>query len=61
MIRIGIICPSEIAMRRFLPALSQLPGFKFVGVAIADKTEWKDATDVIIDNEKKKHFRLSKE
>ena len=41
MIRIGIICPSEIANRRFLPALNQLPNFKFIGVAYANKLEWK--------------------
>jgi len=40
MIRIGIICPSEIALRRFLPALIQLPKFKFIGVAFASVKEW---------------------
>lgn len=54
MIRIGIICPSEIAFRRFLPALSQLPDLKFAGVAIADKSEWQDANDLIINKEKSK-------
>ena len=54
MIRIGIICPSEIALRRFLPALVQLPDFKFVGVAIANKTEWQGANDNIINSEKDK-------
>ena len=39
MIRIGIICPSEIANRRFLPALNQLPNFKFIGVAYANKLD----------------------
>lgn len=54
MIRIGIICPSEIALRRFLPALSKLSDFKFVGVAIADKHEWEGATDDTIISEKAK-------
>ncbi len=54
MIRIGIVSPSEIALRRFIPALSQLGDFKFAGVAIADKSEWKDATNDIITIEKKK-------
>ena len=54
MIRIGIICPSEIANRRFLPALNQLPNFKFIGVAYANKLEWENATKEIIDNERGK-------
>ncbi len=45
MINIGIICPSEIAARRFLPALKKANNFKFSGIAIATKEEWfgKDA------------------
>ena len=41
MIRIGIICPSEIAFRRFLPALKKAADkFAFAGVAIATPEEW---------------------
>lgn len=41
MIRIGIICPSEIAYRRFLPALKKASDrFSFAGVAIASPEEW---------------------
>lgn len=43
MIRIGIICPSEIAFRRFLPALTNTinsEAFEFVGIAIASPKEW---------------------
>lgn len=40
MIKIGIICPSEIAFRRFLPALKKCPDYSYVGVAVADKAEW---------------------
>lgn len=41
MIRIGIICPSEIAFRRFLPALQKAKDkFEFVGIAIASPEEW---------------------
>lgn len=54
MIRIGIISPSDIALRRFLPALTLIPDFKFVGVAIADKSEWKGANDAIISKEENK-------
>lgn len=40
MIRIGIICPSEIALRRFLPALQKAVDFSFVAVGIASPEEW---------------------
>lgn len=40
MIRIGIICPSEIAFRRFLPALKEATEFSYAGVAVASKEEW---------------------
>jgi len=53
MIRIGIIGPSEIAFRRFLPALAKLSDFKFAGVAIADRSEW-DADDLTRNNEQSK-------
>ncbi|MDR2410256.1 MAG: Gfo/Idh/MocA family oxidoreductase [Bacteroidales bacterium] len=52
MIRTGIICPSEIALRRFLPAFEQLSDFEFIGVAIADKSEWTDANDTVINSER---------
>ncbi len=32
--KIGIICPSDIAMRRFLPALSEFDDIEFCGVGI---------------------------
>jgi len=54
MVRIGIICPSEIALRRFMPALNKLSGVQYVGVAYADKNEWPGATNSIIENERKK-------
>ena len=41
MIRIGIICPSEIAFRRFLPALQEASEvFQFAAVGIASPEEW---------------------
>ena len=41
MIKIGVLCPSEIALRRFLPALKKLSDkLEFVGVAIAKPEEW---------------------
>lgn len=56
--RIGIICPSEIAFRRFLPALKKTD-FDYVGVAYASVEEWfgenvDDASAAIIENERKK-------
>lgn len=32
--KFGIICPSEIAIRRFMPALQNLPNIDFVGVGV---------------------------
>lgn len=43
MIRIGIICPSEIAFRRFMPALKKAEGvIEFAGIGYASPTEWFD-------------------
>ena len=36
-IRIGIICPSEIAFRRFLPSLEKEENFTYVGVQLHQK------------------------
>ena len=41
MIRIGIICPSEIAFRRFLPSLQKAgDDIQFAGLAFASPEEW---------------------
>jgi predicted dehydrogenase len=40
MLKIGIISPSDIAIRRFLPALELSKQFEFSGVAIANADEW---------------------
>lgn len=53
-IRIGIICPSEIAYRRFLPSLQQAEELEYVGVAIANKEEFVGATDDILAKERQK-------
>lgn len=52
--RIGIICPSEIAFRRFLPALKEAVCFDFAGVAVASRDEFFGATDEILAREKQK-------
>lgn len=57
---VGIICPSEIAFRRFLPSLQRVEEFHYVGVAIASPEEWTgkenvtEATLVVIDKERQK-------
>lgn len=59
-IRVGVICPSEIAFRRFLPSLQKVKEFSFIGVAIAIPEEWAgdgmvtEQTKNIIENERKK-------
>lgn len=50
--KIGIICPSEIAFRRFLPALKEAGCFEYAGVAIASKEEFVGATDEILAKER---------
>lgn len=40
MIRIGIVCPSEIAFRRFMPSIIQNEDFEYMGVACAKREEW---------------------
>ena len=39
-IPIGIFCPSEIALRRFMPALAKCPEFRFSGISYASDEEW---------------------
>lgn len=39
-VRIGVICPSEIAFRRFMPALEKDKRFAFAGIAYATEEEW---------------------
>lgn len=61
MIRIGIICPSEIARRRFLPALQNNASVSFVAIASANKNEWEGATDENIHLERKKALEIAQE
>ena len=60
-IRIGIICPSDIAFRRFLPALKQCESFEYVGVAYAAPEEWfgENAAPEIIRGEREKAERFA--
>lgn len=38
-VRIGVICPSEIALRRFMPALQKCDSFSFAGVGVYKQNE----------------------
>lgn len=38
--KLGIICPSEIALRRFMPALRLVSGFEFAGIGVCSKEEY---------------------
>jgi dTDP-3,4-didehydro-2,6-dideoxy-alpha-D-glucose 3-reductase len=39
-IRVAVLCPSEIAFRRFMPALKKIKNATFVGIAHANEEEW---------------------
>lgn len=45
MINLAIICPSEIAVRRFMPALKELEDFNFCGVAVYSEEEYLEFAD----------------
>ncbi len=56
--RIGILCPSEIAFRRFMPALKKT-GIEYAGTAYASVCEWSGGNTqteaaAAIENERKK-------
>ena len=61
MLKIGIICPSEIALRRFMPALGKIEGVEFVGLGVPTATErfgeslpFQELVDEILNEEKNK-------
>ena len=44
--KIGVLCPSEIAFRRFMPALGKCGHlFEYAGVAYASADEWPEGVD----------------
>ncbi len=63
MIKIGIICPSEIAFRRFMPALKKAEGvIKFAGIGYACPEEWfgdisKVSTEAIGEQQDREHAK----
>lgn len=60
-IKVGIICPAEVAIKRFLPALNKCPNMKYIGVAIADRFEFEDSTNIILQQEQIKVERFIKD
>lgn len=54
-IRIGVLCPSEIAFRRFMPALKKFNSFTYIGLAAATEREFSGA-----DNDAVRPFELEK-
>ena len=59
MIRIGIICPSEIAFRRFMPALQKASDkIQFAGIAYSSPEEWfGDTSKVLVEAIKEQQER----
>ena len=61
-VKIGIICPSEIAFRRFMPAIQKLDCAEYIGVAHANAKEWfgdnePNETLLLSEKEKAENFR----
>lgn len=63
MIRIGIICPSEIAFRRFMPALKKAgDSIVFTGIGYASPEEWfgdisNVSSEVIKEQQEREHAK----
>ena len=63
-VKIGIICPSEIAFRRFMPAIQKCECAEYIGVAHANAREWfgdNIPNDALINSEKEKAEGFKKE
>lgn len=63
-VRIGIICPSEIAFRRFMPAIKKLDCAEYIGVAHANAKEWfgdNEPNEALLLSEKEKAENFQKE
>lgn len=61
MIKIGIISPSEIAFRRFMPAIKKSTEFEYVGVAFATKQEWFGNMSTEVSDENFSKIKLSEQ
>ncbi len=54
-IRIGVLCPSEIAFRRFMPALKKTERFEYIGLAAATMREFTgEGSDEVMPSELEK-------
>lgn len=54
-IKIGVLCPSEIAFRRFMPALMKCKDFEFAGISSVNAEEWfGEPTSELVESEKNK-------
>ena len=63
-VKIGIICPSEIAFRRFMPAIKKLDCAEYIGVAHASAKEWfgdNEPNEALLLSEKEKAENFRKE
>ena len=63
-VRIGIICPSELAFRRFMPAIKKLDCAEYIGVAHANAKEWfgdNEPNEALLLSEKEKAEDFRKE
>ena len=63
-VRIGIICPSEIAFRRFMPAIKKLDCAEYIGVSHASAKEWfgdNEPNEALLLSEKEKAENFRKE
>ncbi len=59
---IAVLCPSEIAFRRFMPALKKTNLFSFAGIGIASPEEWfGDKISIVSSNEIKKQQQTEKD
>ncbi len=45
MIRLGVLCPADIAIHRFMPALQKCINFEFVGIAVCTESERNEAPE----------------
>ena len=61
-VRIGVICPSEIAFRRFMPAIQKCEGAEYIGIAHVSAKEWEgNVPDGLVDTERTKAESFQKE
>ncbi len=60
-VRIGIVSPSEIAFRRFMPAISKDERFEYVGVAYPTIDDWNNASSSNLEAEQEKADNFVKE